>query len=129
MTVKLGLFTMPFHHPDRDYGQILAKLREGDFFISTGEVLLTSVKREGGAVDARVKWTFPLSHGVIVWGDGVKVMRDTVSFESMGAFIAKPMLLVIQWLRQTRRARAAGISGSCRWTSSAALRTPHSSAP
>jgi len=69
-----------------DYGQILAKLREGDFFISTGEVLLTSVKRGGGAVDARVKWTFPLSHGVIVWGDGEKVMRDTVSFESMGAF-------------------------------------------
>ena len=25
MTVKLGLFTMPFHHPDRDYGQILAE--------------------------------------------------------------------------------------------------------
>ena len=28
MTVKLGLFTMPFHHPDRDYGQILAEDQE-----------------------------------------------------------------------------------------------------
>jgi hypothetical protein len=28
VTVKLGLFTMPFHHPDRDYGQILAEDQE-----------------------------------------------------------------------------------------------------
>ena len=28
MSVKLGLFTMPFHHPDRDYGQILEEDQE-----------------------------------------------------------------------------------------------------
>ena len=28
MTVKLGLFTMPFHHPDRDYATILAEDQE-----------------------------------------------------------------------------------------------------
>jgi alkanesulfonate monooxygenase SsuD/methylene tetrahydromethanopterin reductase-like flavin-dependent oxidoreductase (luciferase family) len=28
MTVKLGMFTMPFHHPDRDYGAILEEDRE-----------------------------------------------------------------------------------------------------
>jgi len=31
VTVKLGLFTMPFHHPDRDYGQILAEDQEGEW--------------------------------------------------------------------------------------------------
>ena len=28
MTVKLGMFTMPFHHPDRDYASILAEDQE-----------------------------------------------------------------------------------------------------
>ena len=28
MTVKLGMFTMPFHHPDRDYGALLAEDQE-----------------------------------------------------------------------------------------------------
>src|SRR5262244_836254 len=28
MTVKLGLFTMPFHHPDRDYATILEEDQE-----------------------------------------------------------------------------------------------------
>ncbi|MBI3629287.1 MAG: LLM class flavin-dependent oxidoreductase [Candidatus Rokubacteria bacterium] len=28
MTVKLGMFTMPFHHPDRDYATILQEDQE-----------------------------------------------------------------------------------------------------
>ena len=28
MTIKLGMFTMPFHHPDRDYGALLAEDQE-----------------------------------------------------------------------------------------------------
>ena len=28
MTVKLGMFTMPFHHPDRDYAAILEEDQE-----------------------------------------------------------------------------------------------------
>jgi alkanesulfonate monooxygenase SsuD/methylene tetrahydromethanopterin reductase-like flavin-dependent oxidoreductase (luciferase family) len=28
VTVKLGMFTMPFHHPDRDYGALLAEDQE-----------------------------------------------------------------------------------------------------
>lgn len=28
MTVKLGMFTMPFHHPDRDYATILEEDQE-----------------------------------------------------------------------------------------------------
>src|SRR4026207_904985 len=28
MSVKLGMFTMPFHHPDRDYASILAEDQE-----------------------------------------------------------------------------------------------------
>jgi len=28
VTIKLGMFTMPFHHPDRDYGALLAEDQE-----------------------------------------------------------------------------------------------------
>ena len=28
MTVKLGMFTMPFHHPDREYSAILEEDQE-----------------------------------------------------------------------------------------------------
>ena len=28
MTVELGMFTMPFHHPDRDYATILEEDQE-----------------------------------------------------------------------------------------------------
>ncbi|HYS93314.1 MAG TPA: LLM class flavin-dependent oxidoreductase, partial [Candidatus Acidoferrales bacterium] len=32
MTIKLGMFTMPFHHPDRDYGALLAEDQEAIVF-------------------------------------------------------------------------------------------------
>jgi hypothetical protein len=69
-----------------DYGQVLAKLREGEYFISTGEVLLDSVKREGAVLSARVKWTLPLAMAVVAWGDGQKTTRDLAPLESTGFF-------------------------------------------
>jgi alkanesulfonate monooxygenase SsuD/methylene tetrahydromethanopterin reductase-like flavin-dependent oxidoreductase (luciferase family) len=32
VTIKLGMFTMPFHHPDRDYGALLAEDQEAIVF-------------------------------------------------------------------------------------------------
>ena len=69
-----------------DYGQILAKLREGDYFISTGEVLLPSVKRTGGEIRARVKWTLPLAMVVITVGDGNRREREIHPLDSTAAF-------------------------------------------
>jgi hypothetical protein len=86
-----------------DYGQVLAKLREGDYFISTGEVLLDSAKRTEGAITARVKWTLPLSHAVVVWSEGGKVKRDTALFETLGSFGDQSMSFPIPkgatWMR------------------------------
>ena len=69
-----------------DYGQILTKLREGDYFISTGEVLLPSVKRTAGEIRARVKWTLPLAIVVLTVGDGAKTQREIYPLDSTAAF-------------------------------------------
>ncbi len=69
-----------------NYGQILTKLREGDFFISTGEVLLPAVKRSGGEIRTRVKWTFPLASVVLTVGDGQRVEREIHPLDSTAAF-------------------------------------------
>ena len=55
------------------YGRMLDALARGDYFVSSGEVLLpeTSISAAGGDVlaRARVRWTFPLAFAEIVWGD------------------------------------------------------------
>jgi len=66
-----------------DYEQLLAALRRGDFFTTTGEVLLTGVKIAANgsgriAVEARIRHTFPLEMAEIVWGDGQKTYRKPV---------------------------------------------------
>jgi hypothetical protein len=63
-----------------DYGKLLDSVRRGDFFVSTGEVLLRDVKitpRAGGrfGVDARITYTFPLQMAEVTWGDGFKTYR------------------------------------------------------
>jgi hypothetical protein len=57
-----------------NYGQLLDAIRQGDFFVSTGEVLLPEVKIAAAplgriSVHARIKNTFPLQMAEVVWGD------------------------------------------------------------
>ena len=69
-----------------DYGQILSKLREGEYFISTGEVLLPSVTRSGGEIRARVRWTLPLAIAVVTVSDGQKTEREIHPLDSASSF-------------------------------------------
>jgi hypothetical protein len=62
------------------YGEMLDALRRGEFFVSTGEVLLPDVaieKARGGriVVRARIQHTFPLQLAEVVWSDGTQVFR------------------------------------------------------
>ena len=57
------------------WGEALEPLANGDFFTTTGEVLLPDVDLSASSADrivARVaaEWTFPLHEAEIVWGDG-----------------------------------------------------------
>ena len=56
-----------------EYGQLIEKLANGDFFVTTGEVLLPSVSISTGSsnqigVRAKVNYTFPLAMAEVVWG-------------------------------------------------------------
>jgi len=66
-----------------NYGVLLDALRRGDFFVSTGEVLLPEVSITEGAegriaVRARIRHTFPLQMAELVWGDGAETSRKAI---------------------------------------------------
>jgi hypothetical protein len=66
-----------------DWSPICRALRAGEFFVTTGEVLIPRWGVEGDgkdpAVVAEVEWTFPLEFVEAVWGDGERVGRSVVS--------------------------------------------------
>jgi hypothetical protein len=76
--------------PDFDnYGLMLEALSRGDYFISTGEVLLPSavLASEQGQPDqivahAEVAWTYPLKFAEIIWGDGAETKRQIIPLDT-----------------------------------------------
>lgn len=79
--------------PDDDMSPVLNALRNGDFFVTTGEVLITDYAVTGNGaqrtVGANVEWTFPLAFVEVVWGDGKKVGRTVIPATDSGAFGSK----------------------------------------
>jgi hypothetical protein len=74
-----------------DYEKLLGALQRGDFFTTTGEVLLPDVRlaeEKGGriAVQARILHTFPLEMAEIVWGDGKQTYRKTIPLSETHSF-------------------------------------------
>jgi hypothetical protein len=73
------------------WGEALVPLAKGDFFTTTGEVLLPEVdftSSSAGEVVARVRaqWTFPLRFAEIVWGDGQTTHRDVIELSDTREF-------------------------------------------
>jgi hypothetical protein len=63
------------------WGDVLVPLARGEFFTTTGEVLLPDVDLASSSANeivarTRVLWTFPLRFAEIVWGDGVTTHRE-----------------------------------------------------
>ena len=74
-----------------NYGQILKTMEKGDFFVSTGEVLMpehTIRETSPGrlSVTADVRNTLPLQFAELVWGDGEQTHRQTLNLETSHAF-------------------------------------------
>lgn len=71
--------------PDFDrFDDALAPLARGEFFTTTGEVLIPRVDLSRStadqiAVTVDAQWTFPLRFAEIVWGDGMKTHREIIS--------------------------------------------------
>jgi hypothetical protein len=79
--------------PDEDYGPILKSLRDGNFFVTTGEILIRNYAVAGTGsqrtITADVDWTFPLNVVEVVWSDGKKVDRQTISATDLAPFGTK----------------------------------------
>jgi hypothetical protein len=79
--------------PDEDVSPVLKALRDGNFFVTTGEILIKNYSVAGtGAqrtITADVEWTYPLSFVEVVWGDGKKIDRQVISATDQGAFGTK----------------------------------------
>jgi hypothetical protein len=74
-----------------NYGEILTTMAKGDFFVSTGEVLMPSWSIAETRTDrlrarATVKYTLPLRFAEVVWGDGRETRRQIVSLETAREF-------------------------------------------
>ncbi|MGA2116118.1 MAG: hypothetical protein ABSH56_15365 [Bryobacteraceae bacterium] len=72
------------------WSDALAALAGGDYFTTTGEVLLprASFVPSGDQVAIRVtaSWTFPLRMAEMVWGDGRQTYRQTISLADTREF-------------------------------------------
>ena len=91
-----------------DWTPVLTALRNGDFFVTTGEILIPAYRLEGTGdkrtIVADVEWTFPLSFVEVVWGDGKKIDRQIVSATDLGAFGTKQFRIPLEaagkaWVR------------------------------
>ena len=75
---------------DEDWSPVTEAMRRGEFFVSTGEVLIPSHAIEGyeerKTFVAKVEWTFPLEFVEIVWGDGKATSRQVLPTTELGAF-------------------------------------------
>jgi len=69
---------------------VVDALRAGDFFVTSGEVLLRNCNVEGSgakrAYTAEAEWTFPPEFAELVWSDGRKVERQMIDLKGMGPF-------------------------------------------
>ena len=68
--------------PTEDWSPILRSLRNGDFWVTTGEILIGSYAVQGAGnkrtIVADLEWTYPLEFVEVVWGDGKKIDRQII---------------------------------------------------
>ncbi len=90
-----------------DWTPILDALRQGKFFVTTGEVLLTEFTVAGKPSGATIRlpddgrpalkisldWTFPMRFAEIISGDGSKVYRERIDLSDTPAFSSRTLTL------------------------------------
>ena len=73
-----------------DYSPVLEALERGEYFVTSGEVLIPSHEYVGTgasmAVRAQVEWTFPLEFVEVVTGDGEKTTTWTLPATELAPF-------------------------------------------
>ncbi len=73
-----------------DVSPVIDTLMRGDYFVTSGEVLIPSYALQGTGnkrtIVADVEWTFPLDFVEVVWGDGQHTDRQIISTTDLPAF-------------------------------------------
>jgi hypothetical protein len=76
--------------PTEDWSPVLKALREGNSFVTTGEILFKNYAVEGAGnnrnIAADLEWTFPLEFLEIVWGDGKSIDRQVIRVTELPPF-------------------------------------------
>jgi hypothetical protein len=76
--------------PPGQWGPIVDAMNGGDYFVTSGEVLITSYSVQGSGAQrtifADVEWTFPLEFVEVAWGDGEHTGRQIISAADLPAF-------------------------------------------
>ena len=79
--------------PDEDWTPVLNVMSDGNYFVTTGEILVKNFAVEGAGnkrtIVADIDWTFPLDFVEVVWGDGKRVDRQIISATDLPAFGSK----------------------------------------
>jgi hypothetical protein len=72
------------------WAPVLKALRAGDFFVTSGEVLVKNAAVEGTGAKriytADAEWTFPPEFAELVWSDGRKVEWQVIDMTDLAAF-------------------------------------------
>jgi hypothetical protein len=73
------------------WGDALAPVANGDYFTTTGEVLLPEVSLASSSAaeivaTVRARWTFPLRFAELVWGDGKTTHREVIELANTREF-------------------------------------------
>ncbi len=103
-----------------DWSEVVTALMSGDYFVTTGEILIHDFKlngvSSGGAVklqegnevlvETDVEWTFPLNFYELVWGDGTETHRRLVPVPETGQF-GRQRFQIMERLPRARWARFA----------------------
>jgi len=73
-----------------DMSSIINAMKRGDYFVTSGEVLISNYAVEGSGnqrtINVDVEWTYPLNFVEVVWGDGRKTDRQIISTTDLPAF-------------------------------------------
>jgi hypothetical protein len=73
-----------------DMSPVINALKKGEYFVTTGEVLLPYFALVGSGnkriIRAEIEWTFPLDFVEVVWGDGQKTERQIIPTTDLAPF-------------------------------------------
>jgi hypothetical protein len=70
----------------KDVSPVVKTMMKGDYFVTSGEVLIDSSSVQNAKVTADIEWTFPLEFVEVVWGDGARTDRKIVPATDLPPF-------------------------------------------